>query len=338
MTRNSLAPSQRFFGFGFLPMALFVVFASFAALPSIFADDAPYVVEPFGFNERKAFITITEEIENAKAILRIERVDPKERHAAYSRLGRLLYLLGDIESSAHAWEQAAFAIPDKRDDMALLESASCNVAMGELSKAEASVKLVLLSVRGDKRVLLKAKYLNAQIEAFRFSNPVILDAYLTDPEFVYVRPALYYTLWKITGSNEYKTKLITEYPESPETRILFVNSGAVQIVHAAPAAQWLLFPGRENVRIEELSAAPAKAPHGYIELASPPSLQTGLFNNQENALIQVRRLQAAGFSAGIVRRMVAGSSYWAVAVPSGANMSITIAKLKNAGFESFPIF
>lgn len=283
---------------------------------------------------------LQDELGKIKAALNKPSITAQEKHAAYAQLGRILQLSGDIEGAATAWENAAFAVPDKRDDTALLENAACLMAMGEWEKAEASVKLVLLTTRGDRRVEQKAKYLNAQIEAFHSGNATILEAFTENPDYMPVRPALYYTLWKVTGNNEYKTKLITEYPQSPETRALFLDGGAGEhnAISVSPQAYWLLFPGRESARIETLGSAPASAPAGSLEIATPLSLQTGVYNSRENASMQVGLLKAAGFNANIMQRNIAGAAYWAVSVPAGANASATTDKLKKAGFEAFPTF
>jgi cell division protein FtsN len=72
--------------------------------------------------------------------------------------------------------------------------------------------------------------------------------------------------------------------------------------------------------------------------AGPKGLQTGLFGKEENAQAMVSRLGAKGFSASVSQRPVNGATYWAVTVPPGANSSQTILRLKDAGFEAFPIF
>ncbi|GMO37529.1 MAG: hypothetical protein Ta2F_13780 [Termitinemataceae bacterium] len=296
----------------------------------------PIYAQSYGSAKKPA--TIQQEIGQIYGDLTRQYITAQQKHDAYAKLGRLYHLEGNIEESAAAWEKAAFAVPEKRDDIALLENASCLMAMGEWEKAEASVKLVVLTSPADSRNFLRAKYLNAQIEAFKNGDITILDTFVDDPAYAPVRPALYYTLWKISNNNEYKAKLITEYPESPETRTLFVDSGAVETISAYPAAHWMLFPGKQDTRIGELARSPATVPEGNLEVATQHSLQTGLYNSQENAAVQAGRLKAAGFNANVIRRSVAGSTYWAVAVPAGNNVNGTIASLKQAGFDSFPVF
>jgi hypothetical protein len=50
------------------------------------------------------------------------------------------------------------------------------------------------------------------------------------------------------------------------------------------------------------------------------------------------RLRRGGFTPLVTRRRVNGTEYWAVGVSPGENMNDTILALKNAGFESFPVY
>jgi hypothetical protein len=50
------------------------------------------------------------------------------------------------------------------------------------------------------------------------------------------------------------------------------------------------------------------------------------------------RLRAAGFIPEVGTRVVNGASYWSVTVPPGDDSSVTTLRLKDAGFESFPVF
>jgi hypothetical protein len=66
-------------------------------------------------------------------------------------------------------------------------------------------------------------------------------------------------------------------------------------------------------------------------------LQTGLFSKEANARAQIETLRKAGFSASASRKLVNGTEYWAVTVPAGQDSKKTIADLKKAGFDSFPV-
>lgn len=265
-----------------------------------------------------------------------------ERHEALVRLARLSRLSGDLESAARFWTEAALVEPDRRDDQALLEAARCSVAMGEPDKAEANVQRVLRTAR-DAGILRHARYLDAQIKAFRSGDISALALLVEDPGYSEYKAALYYTQWKISGDSRYKSRLLTECPESPEARIAGSEGGAVS---AAPLALWFLFPGREALTLAPAPAgeSPPLSPADQSPQvqtaggAAPAVLQTGLFSREENARSLVERLKRAGFQADITRRGIKGTGYWAVTVPAGNDMGRTIIRLKDAGFESFPVF
>jgi cell division protein FtsN len=72
--------------------------------------------------------------------------------------------------------------------------------------------------------------------------------------------------------------------------------------------------------------------------AGPRVLQTGIFNREENARAMAARLAARGFTADVSQKPVNGLTHWTVTIPAGENANQTMLKLKDAGFESFPVF
>jgi hypothetical protein len=279
-------------------------------------------------------------IADSEALLGKSGLAGAEQRGLLEKLARLYQLSGNMEGAARAWTNAAFAEPGKRDDNALLEGAACLIALGEMDKADASVRTVLLTGR-DQGALFKARYLGAQIEAFRSADTSALIALIDDPDYGELKPAVYYTLWKISGADTYRNRLVAEYPLSPEARIL--EEG--QTVAARPLALWVLFPGREG--IGPVSAPAPSSPGEANPAAQNPAasgewrtalLQTGLFSREENARAMTERLKTAGFDARVSPRTVNGNSYWAVGVPPGGDINGTILALKNAGFESFPVY
>jgi hypothetical protein len=284
-----------------------------------------------------------------------------ERREALTRLARLQELSGDIEAAARNWGAAASAEPDRPDDLSLLRGAWCLAAMGEWDRAGAAVRTVLLAGRPGP-ALLKARYLGALIEALGAADFSVLRTLAGSPDFEALRPAIYYALWKAQGpaGEAWKNRLLTEFPRSPEGRIAAgggasgdqSSGGGAGGVSAAPTPLWLLFPGPGALApAAPASAAPAAAPRtpasgpaAASASAAPAApavsgvlLQTGLFGSEENADRQADRLRTAGFSPRIVRRRVNGQEYWAVGVPSGENTNQMILRLKDLGFESFPV-
>ncbi|MDR1099306.1 MAG: SPOR domain-containing protein [Treponema sp.] len=280
------------------------------------------------------------EIQNIENTLSRPGLSAADRRNALIRLARLQELSGGIEAAARNWGEAAAAEPDKPDDLSLIRGAWCFAAMGEWDRAGAAVRTILLAGRPGP-ALLRAQYLGALIAALGSANFSTLKSLADKPGFETFRPSIYYTLWRtLDPAGEgalWKSRLLAEFPLSPEGRIAAAEDTGVS---AAPTPMWLLFPGREPLA---LTSAPAEPPARPVPASAPPVtetvlLQTGLFGNERNAENQADRLRAAGFSPRITRRTVNGNEYWAAGVSPGQDMNQMILRLKNAGFESFPVY
>ncbi|MDR1419512.1 MAG: hypothetical protein LBI86_03985 [Treponema sp.] len=273
------------------------------------------------------------EIQNLEQIAGRPGAGGAEKHDALTRLARLYELLGNFEAAAGTWLKAAAAGPERRDDASLVRGGRCFAVMGEWEKAEAAIAPVLLSSRNGG-ASLEARYLGARISAFRSGDTSVLCSLLEDPGFSGMKPAIYYTLWRLTGSETWKTPLLSEYARSPEGRIALAAAlDGENAVDAKPSALWLLpaaplFPAGEKTAVSAVQAA------------APPAgkaLQTGLFGKEANAAAMTGRLEDAGFSPVLVRRTVNGNEYWAVHVPAGNDVNGTIRRLRDAGFDAFPV-
>ena len=291
-------------------------------------------------------VFLAEEIKTAEKIIQTPQVSGADKHAAFLRLAKLLRLSGNIEKAAAAWTDAAFAEPGKRDDDALLEAAYCFIAIGEMEKAEASIKTVLLTGT-NSAALFRARYLTAQLQAFRANETALLVNLAHDPNYEHYKPAIYYTLCTVFHDERYKAQLLLEYPSSPEALIVKGDPSAV----ATDSAMWLLFPARELVSAGSalptaaettprptLSPSAQPGPTSAQSALSPSStvLQTGLFSVELNARAQIVQLNAAGFQTLLQERTVNGRQYWAVLVVPGADAEQTMRQLKQKGFDSFP--
>jgi len=259
-------------------------------------------------------------------------------------LARLHRLSGDNEAALKAFDAALALSPG--DARALLEQARLLISMAEYDKAAS----LLASFNGslhDRRTLVEAAFLAAQLEAFRLNDLKPLAAMAGNDDFFGYRSAIYYTLWKLSSESAWKNRLLAEFPKTPEAKI------ARGEVPSAATPLWLLFPGRESIvtAITQPSAvtpvpatsavtatpAPTQSTPAPVPAVKAQILQTGLFGRHENAQAMAERLKRAGFEANIFSRQVNGADYWAVGVSAGTDMNATSKKLKDAGFESFPV-
>ncbi|MDR1211177.1 MAG: SPOR domain-containing protein, partial [Spirochaetaceae bacterium] len=239
---------------------------------------------------------------------------------------------------------------------AMLRAAQCLAALGEWKSADDAVKNLLASAR-DRSLVAGARYLSALISAFRSGGGdyAMLASFLDDPDYAEFRARTCYFLWKFSGNLAYKTMLTREYPASPEARIAG-DSGDT----ASPTALWLLYPGGENPPASAPPASAPAVPAAPAQAAATPAvpgpqqapartasagtqstevfIQTGLYGRRENALAQAEKLRAKDFEPSIIERAVNGNQYWAVTIEPGSDYNHTILSLKDAGFESFPVF
>jgi tetratricopeptide (TPR) repeat protein len=254
--------------------------------------------------------------------------NPAEKYQALLHLARLLQLSGDPEQAAAAWLEAANAAPGGRDDRALLEGCRILIALGEYERAGEGIRAALAGGREK----IRAEYLAALFDAFGSGDCRALVRMAGEADFASYRGEIYYTLWKISGGGQWKTRLLEEFPRSPEA-LIAADTGNVR---AAATAHWFLFPGRESAAFSVPAPSAAASP---VSTGVPGVfLQAGLYGREENAAAMAGRLKTAGFDARLRRRAVNGTGYWAVSVPPGPDMNKTIRMLKEAGFDSFPVY
>jgi tetratricopeptide (TPR) repeat protein len=293
------------------------------------------------------------ELQNIERTLARSGISAAERQDALIRLARLRQLSGDIEGAAQSWLEAAPLGAEQGDD-ALVTGASCLIAIGEWEKAVAALKPLLASGRRGP-ALLRARYVDASLKAWNSGDASSLSALANDPEYAELLPLIYYTLWKTAedsadpAAETWKARLLAEFPRIPEARIAALGNGTgASPVTVKPSPLWLLLPGRDGFSFTATAPAGATASPSITASSTANAadaqdsgakvLQTGLFSSETNAKSHAERLKTAGFSPSLVRRAVNGGDYWAVTVPAGQNTTRAIQELRNAGFESFPLF
>ena len=300
---------------------------------------------------------------------------PAERYNALARLAKLRQLSGNIAEAAANWLDAAAANP--QDEAALVSGAYCLAAIGEWEKAAAALRPLLASGRTGSAIS-QAWFLDACLRAWSAGDASALTALAAHHDFAAMRPLIYYTLWQTLarnpgagtgapagGAESWRSRLLAEFPQSPEARAIGSGNKDSPIVSAVQSPLWQLLPGKATAAAspsvavtKPVTPAPAAptastspapiapkpvAPTSAAPVsvtASPASgvvLQTGLFSREANARVQSEALREAGFTASISRKLVNGAEHWAVTVPAGPSQSKTIADLKKAGFDSFPV-
>jgi len=274
------------------------------------------------------------EIQRLEQRLAQAGISSAERHDASARLARLLQLSGDIAGAAARWldAAAAAAVAGPQDDEALVAGAFCLAAVGEWERSLLTIRPLLASSRRDQPTL-QARYLDTCLRARISGNVSALAGLAQDPEFASLHPLIYYTLWQIsTNAESWRTRLIAEFPNSPEARAADTGMAGASI-SAVQSPLWMLFPGTGELSPLSPAADTSAAGNG----AAGRVLQTGVFSRETNARSQADALRRAGFSATVSRKMAGSAENWTVTVPAGQDANRTIQELKRAGFDSFPV-
>jgi len=324
-----------------------------------------------GENERA--VSLTTEIQNMERAVSRQGASPSERHEALVRLAQLRQLSGDIEGAARNWLEAAAAIPGTVDDDALLSCAYCLAAMGEWDRASAALEPLLVknkrarfldtSIKAIKSGDLTALIvLSLNPEYNEIKNEILFFLWKVSQRTE-------------TKGERWRLQLISEFPQSPEGRLasgqavtnpnpfwLFISGFDSLPVLAGEARgseqgtmnnEQLAISneqgegGREKgedsigrtvsseQRVTPVVVQPSVQPPPVVQ--SPPvqtvRLQTGVFSREANAQAQVNALRQAGFSPSIEQR----GEMWAVVVTSSQDVNRSIADLRAAGFDSFPV-
>lgn len=332
----------------FIPAAAAVLIA--AAVPSFpcFADDP---------GPSSGSVSFAEGLKRASALAAAAPVSGPARKSAYEALAALSELAGDYPAAAAAWEEAAFAEKGTRSDADLLEAARCLIVAGEGEKAGGLVKAVLLTGK-DEALLARARALSVVSGALSGDRDSLaaLRLLAEDPRLEVERPFLLFSLWRVSGDDAAASTLASRYPASPEAAIVAGEKGSPSQVASLPEAAWLLGAGRSSSELGPTSrVAPAtggdvppdaEAPDSGGGAGSqsgapstgPSAYQVGLFRDERNATAFLDRLRTAGFVPAIRHKVVSSQEYWSVVVPAGTDSGETVARLKDAGFESYPLF
>jgi hypothetical protein len=315
-------------------------FPLFAATALVFA------LAGFGLSAQEG--SLSGELERNQGLLEKAEVSPEEKREAAVRLARLYGLAGNAEKAAEYWDYAAGKDGGRAAGAqrvkALLEKARLLIAQGEYEKARGLLGDILAG-EGKGGAITEARFLSALAGFFRNGEEGPLARLAEEGDLGALRSGLYYALWKFTGRELWKTRLLTECPASPEALMLQGRS-----VQPSAAPLWFLFPGREGLDLlpapgsgpAPLAAAPAETvPAARAQPApaqAPAALQVGLYSREENARLIAERLKNAGFNPLIRVRKLEDQSYWAVTVAPGADSGALMMRLKDKGFESFPVF
>ncbi len=156
-----------------------------------------------------------------------------------------------------------------------------------------------------------------------------LKAYSKDSKYKSFRRSILLSLWFISNDEEAEWILKKEYPKSIEAMLV---KGEALIL---PTTFWYLLPSSQSYYVEEDESF---VPSENVKVSIPKAYQIGFFKYKKYATSQAKKLKDMGFTVEIKEETrESGTLYFAVFVVENEEGNIGL-KLKDLGFETFPIF
>ena len=264
----------------------------------------------------------------------------------------LLYVLGTIQEQMGFYADASLSyakaagiaasdapsMPKVSSEQLVLNAVRCSLCAGNFETAD---NYLNSAVRSSKNERIKATVnLYSAWSSLCASSSIeetedtlaLLKAYASMDSMKAVRPSVLLTLWYLTDDEASGSKLLKEYPYSPEAGIV---KGNVQIM-SVPF--WYFVPRKEH--------SDAPLPQGASVSASSSEKtenikitrqQLGLFKDKDNASSLVSRLKEKNFNAYILTETrSSGTTYYIVVVDENKEGTMGL-MLRDAGFECYPV-
>jgi cell division septation protein DedD len=301
--------------------------------------------------------------------------DALESRRLLAEAAALALLLGDYGQAAALYQAAALRVPGQRDAKLLLQASRSWLAVGEGEKAGELAALILLSAEdtaakpGARIVAAWSALLSGRMaEAIALAGAFLAEnpALSAKPAALALRREARFIRWAAASGAEresLRAELEAEFPGSPEAMIA-ANAAGVELL---PRPHWYLTalglapspaiavpatpaPAAAPATSLPAAAAPAAAapasagaakPAGTPGAAAPSPealrFQVGAYASAENAERLRKELEGKGFTVVVEKRSGKGGSLLTVIVEGGADSDATRLKLKDSGYEAFPL-
>jgi hypothetical protein len=244
-------------------------------------------------------------------------------------------MAGNYAGAAESWLVASSAGPSDPDAVFFFRR-RCLIAVATVPRAIAELDSLakLLSDPAVFRQGCPAQGLRRRVPPRSRRAAGDLRSFAVSDSYAGDRPTILFLLARLYGDRAAAERLSAEFPASPEAGVL--ASGGVRL---AAGPHWFIAADRSAVVLkagETEKGAEEEKPQPSA--AGPTALQVGLFREEKNARTLAERLTAKGFSVSVSPRTVGAATHHAVTVDPGASAEETAMRLKDAGFESYPLF
>lgn len=263
----------------------------------------------------------------------------KEKFKALEFLAEYELRLGFFIEAAEHYQEAAELTSGEKAEKLLLESLKSYIAAGETEKArvvyeKASLFFKKPLTKTDLEAAVCLQWLKIaenkdDEEQSLLSVLKTLRSYVRDSQFSAFHPAILLTLWWIDNDITAKNTLEKLYPDNLETTAVKGN------ILIKPGTFWYLMPKTKKATESFYKEIRENT---QVKHTIPTAYQIGFFKNEEYAKAQAVKLRQQGFTVEIKKeKRQSGTIYFAVFVLETQNGQIGN-KLKDAGYESFPVF
>lgn len=293
-----------------------------------------------------------------------------EKRAVYIFLASLQEELSLYDDAQKSYAQAAAisagdaqGMPKKTNEQIVLDAVRCALSGGDYETADSYLNSAVRNSKDEKiqayiklytqwSALCKANTLSDIQEPL-----VMLQAYTKVDSMEVVKPAIYLTLWYITGEKSYSKEITSKYPSSIEASVV---RGDAQLL---PTPFWFFVP--KSGEAEAGSGTFSASASGVETSASKPTgdsmsnsvsvtssittkktdsdsekitrWQLGLFRTESNAKLLSDELKSKGFASYVTsEKRASGTTYYIVLVDEDKSGSIS-EKLRSAGYDCYAV-
>ncbi len=278
----------------------------------------------------------------------LETLAPKaavvdQRKILVSQRAAMLELSGRYADAATVWESAVAMVPGKPDSAALLSAAACRLASGDSDGAAGLVTALSFS-SADAETAALADIIAGWIALSRGDRERAVASARRGAEAANGRVAMAALYLGCAATDDgaersmFSAALSKRFPALPDDPVVSSLSllmaslktiATTSEMQAAPTAVAPTGPTTAGA-----TAAGATAVGG--EAADPARYyQIGAFKDQANAQVLAQKLEKLGLTAAY--RLRSRKDLYVVFVESGADAEATILKLKDAGYEAWPL-
>lgn len=248
--------------------------------------------------------------------------DRNKKKELFNRLGQLYELSSNLQDAQLNYQYSALSMLDKIDYNMLLKSAELLLLEGNLFLAESQLSEIMTN-SNTKSIEVKAKLLTVVLNILnspdKLNKPAITNN--NSPESLYIYYIIYSSFSDKHITESIIQKLTKDFGNSPEAAIIKKE------INELPNILLSLGLLQNNSSI-------------YSANSINFMIQTGSFNDQENAQYLAKDLINEGFSAIVEEQTINNTKYYKVILyfTYKDQMLKSLILLKKKGFEGFPIY